>query len=501
MRIEIAAMAAVRRAAALLGISLSLSTAAIGANGRLVDQDARPVAGAWVVATREECRGLAHCQTYCVEVKVSKTDERGNFAFGSGLRSLDAYMLTGHRDGLLPTYQHVGTSHVKLIMVRGRQDERFSKMDAVSARIAHLALTASHMACFTAPREERVELVPVYQAMFREANAIATSPEHHKVARQICDWMYRAQQRDSDPRYPPEAARAHRERYLQSVEPACNAPLDDAKERLILAALEKDDPAAIRAARGEGFDFNRRLDGRNPPIVVAAMKGSAQMVAELAAAGAKADETGADGRTALDRIVTGYYGPRARRLAVVGALLDAGADPNRPDIWGLPPLLRIAAENPGDAQMFALLIARGARVDEAVACAGCSERGQTVLHRIVDPALARIAVERGANVNARDSLEATPLMNANSPEIMQMLLGHGADPNAGNPGQWTALMYTLQRYESNSKELKPRYRNMAEMLVRAGARLDTKNQHGLDAFHYTRDEALKERLRTLAAKP
>jgi hypothetical protein len=36
--------------------------------------------------------------------------------------------------------------------------------------------------------------------------------------------------------------------------------------------------------------------------------------------------------------------------------------------------------------------------------------------------------------------------------------------------------------------------------VRAGARLDARNQHGADAFYYTKDEALKEELRSIARK-
>ena len=37
-------------------------------------------------------------------------------------------------------------------------------------------------------------------------------------------------------------------------------------------------------------------------------------------------------------------------------------------------------------------------------------------------------------------------------------------------------------------------------VVAAGARLDAKNQHNVDAFYYTKDEAMKQRLRELAAK-
>jgi hypothetical protein len=60
-----------------------LSTAAMGASGRLLDQDGLPVVDAWVVARRTECNGFAHCNTTCAEVKVAKTDAQGKFAFFS----------------------------------------------------------------------------------------------------------------------------------------------------------------------------------------------------------------------------------------------------------------------------------------------------------------------------------------------------------------------------------------------------------------------------------
>jgi hypothetical protein len=41
---------------------------------------------------------------------------------------------------------------------------------------------------------------------------------------------------------------------------------------------------------------------------------------------------------------------------------------------------------------------------------------------------------------------------------------------------------------------------MAELLVTGGARIDTRNREGKDAFHYTQDEAMKEHLRALAQK-
>lgn len=90
-------------------------------------------------------------------------------------------------------------------------------------------------------------------------------------------------------------------------------------------------------------------------------------------------------------------------------------------------------------------------------------------------------------------------MHAQGPEVVKVLLENGAGSNLVPSGGWTPLMYALQNYESfrNSADSRPQ-REIAEMLVTSGARLDSRNQHGLDAFYYTQDDALKERLRVLA---
>ena len=91
-------------------------------------------------------------------------------------------------------------------------------------------------------------------------------------------------------------------------------------------------------------------------------------------------------------------------------------------------------------------------------------------------------------------------MYVRSPEVAKLLLENGADPNIVTATGWTAVMHAVQGYESMVDEDKNRKRKIAEMLVMAGARLDTKNQFGLDVFSYTKDEAFKERLRALAAR-
>ena len=57
----------------------------------------------------------------------------------------------------------------------------------------------------------------------------------------------------------------------------------------------------------------------------------------------------------------------------------------------------------------------------------------------------RSLLERGANVKARDNFHRTPLIAAAAnwsgcdPDLVKLLLDHGADVNAQNRGGWTAL--------------------------------------------------------------
>jgi hypothetical protein len=214
--------------AALSGSLLLHPAVAVGASGRVLDQNDQPVVDAWVVATRTECTSLVHCRSLCAEVKVAKTDWNGSYWFNSWLRPRSSYSLLAHRDGYLATIRE-NRGSFELFMERGAVDPRFAKMDAVSGRIAYLSRLAVEMNCFTAPSEQRAALIPVYKAMFREAESIARSPEQRKAAREICFQMYWTQRKGGDASLSREDERIQKEVYLRYVEPACNVPIDDGK--------------------------------------------------------------------------------------------------------------------------------------------------------------------------------------------------------------------------------------------------------------------------------
>jgi ankyrin repeat protein len=451
----------------------------------LLDRNKQPVANAWVVARRVECNGgFGHCHTSCFEVRVAKTDEQGRYFLGRGLRPLAQYGLTAYRDGYSPGYE----GEVLSMLPEG-SDRHAPQMDPVNERIAELADSAWGMACVQAPREQTAKLVPVYQAMLREAASIARYPEHRQVAREICRQMSQA----LSPQPSPEG----QELYLRDIAPVCGAPIDDTKEQEILNRLSRRDVEFVRQAARDGFDFNRILDGRTPLIVTAAMEGAADMVTELLVAGAKPDAVGTDRRTALDHVLQDFHPPESQRLPVVRALLVGGADPNRPDIWGYPPVVRVAPQS--RAEIFELLLDHGANINQGISCKTCYERGKTVLFEARTPGFLRLAIERGANVNANIG-GATPLWYVQSVEAATILLEHGADPNLASTNGGTPLMRAIHAYETayTPKE-KQSYREIVEALVTAGARLDVKDSEGHDPLSNTKDEAFKQRLRVIAA--
>ncbi len=75
------------------------------------------------------------------------------------------------------------------------------------------------------------------------------------------------------------------------------------------------------------------------------------------------------------------------------------------------------------------------------------EDGLTVLHVTQHPQMAELLIEHGANINARDDFNETPLLNfaydANV-ELVALLLSYNADPNIPNKNHYTPLLICLE---------------------------------------------------------
>jgi ankyrin repeat protein len=202
--------------------------------------------------------------------------------------------------------------------------------------------------------------------------------------------------------------------------PLIRAATDYEKARLLVAA-----GANVRATTALG----------NTPLLLAARRaGNSRTVRLLLERGADATERNAAGVSPI------LSGAASGDLNTVRLLLDAGAkaedvpntnDPRARASSGFrTPLMWAAFHN--DAQMVRLLLDRGADVNQSIpfgnplsqACWSDSAEA------------AELLIARGANVNARDAMaHFTPLhwaagTESPSPRLVQMLLAHGADPNA-----------------------------------------------------------------------
>lgn len=122
---------------------------------------------------------------------------------------------------------------------------------------------------------------------------------------------------------------------------------------------------------------------------------------------------------------------------------------NERDRWGFTPLHGAAGGKHVD--MLRYLVARGADVNVA------NDGGTTPLHLAACPHIAQALIEAGAVVDARDGNDDTPLhVAAAHPEmrdVVECLIGHGADVNAVNREGRTPLDYALARKDGDKAAL------------------------------------------------
>lgn len=146
------------------------------------------------------------------------------------------------------------------------------------------------------------------------------------------------------------------------------------------------------------------------------------------------------------RVREGPDGVRLPPVAgVVRALLRAGADPNRPNALGEPPLLALP---PGRCcQSLRLLLQHGADAGLTVHrddtyLTSTTFRGSDREEHAVQ--FAEVVLDSGARVNAKGRKGVTALHRAiKEPRLFWYLLGRGADPEAESDGGRTVLAHLL----------------------------------------------------------
>lgn len=182
---------------------------------------------------------------------------------------------------------------------------------------------------------------------------------------------------------------------------------------------------------------------------------------------------------------------KRRYSEIVNILIKAGADVNDRDYAGMTPLT-IAAISRNDSGIIEALLQAGANVNVR------DNASKTVFDYVeTDPVFnkkpvywkivnsrykkalnwkkatvekVKAAISDGTDVNGRDKNGMTPLMNAvqnKNPAVAKLLIDAGADVNACDNDNGTSLMY-VTAFNANLKT--------ADFLIKAGAKVNVRNK-------------------------
>jgi ankyrin repeat protein len=158
----------------------------------------------------------------------------------------------------------------------------------------------------------------------------------------------------------------------------------------------------------------------------------------------------------------------------VELLIAKGADVNAKGSHYLPPLHTAARD--GRDKVIRVLVANGVKVDSRESFAP----HETPLHMAAlydNPAAVQALIELGADVNAKDTYDFTPLMECflSNISIARMLIAAGANVNAANK-KGKGPLYFAARHGNLE---------MAKLLLQKGAKVNKKNKiNGMIPLHW-----------------
>ena len=134
----------------------------------------------------------------------------------------------------------------------------------------------------------------------------------------------------------------------------------------------------------------------------------------------------------------------------------------------------IAAVNTNNTNRVRALLNQGANPR-----IGGDEHGSwTPLHMATTPQMARMLINAGAKLNARNVDGWTPLHAARTPNLIRFLINAGANVNVKNNSGWTPLHMASVGEQSL---------NRARVLINAGANVNAKNNTGHTPLHVARN--------------
>ena len=263
----------------------------------------------------------------------------------------------------------------------------------------------------------------------------------------------------------------------------------------IVSRGRQDSQSGVRIAKlllESGVDVNSQRGGGVTALDVACHSAKLEIVRLLLDQGA---DVNADkcGLKALHQVSFGLYESREDGVRIAELLLAHGTEVDTRSRSHWTPLH--VASRFGKIEIARLLLDRGATVNAE------DNDGEKPLHWVLyreynsqeeGVRVAQLLLERGADVNTRRKDHLTPLHLAakfGNLEIVRLLLGHGADPEANAEGNGEKPLHKVSYGKYGSRDQDNTWDNMmchmsvAEPLLEHGADVNTRRNDHLTPLH------------------
>ena len=220
----------------------------------------------------------------------------------------------------------------------------------------------------------------------------------------------------------------------------------------------------------KGADINTKNEYGSTALITAALESSVDIVKFLIEKGADVNAKNNDGNTALI-----YAAGSCFTVDILKLLIEKGADVNIKNKKGLSALMSATKE--GYIKKVKILIEKGAHINNK----DKDKDGNTLLILAAKSgkkdslALAKLLIERDADVNAKSKSGRTVLMyvaETGSVDIVKLLIEKGADVNVKSKSGRTALMFAA--WEG--------YFDIVELLIEKGADAKAKDDRDWTAL-------------------